>query len=117
VNEDLLLRAVYDVLSSKAPPREEVATAARRRFARSTTISALRYLTDAAITPAPPTVVPRAALILPPQWQQPQAEIATREPLDALSWLLTECDHARFANHDDAFALAVRRSLCAPSKS
>jgi glycosyltransferase involved in cell wall biosynthesis len=115
VNEDLLLRAVYDVLSSKPPARDEIAATAHGRFARSTTIDALRYLTDAVIMPGPPTVVPRVALALPPEWQQPQAEIDTREPLDALSWLLTECDHARFAAHDHAFTLEIRRSLCAPS--
>src|SRR6185503_16294497 len=45
VDEDQLLRAVYEVLSAPVPPdRSTIAAAARRRLGRSATIGLLAYL-------------------------------------------------------------------------
>jgi glycosyltransferase involved in cell wall biosynthesis len=114
VHEELLLRAVYDVLSSpRPPPRREVAAIARRRFGRSATIGLLGFLVDGAPR-QPMAALPPARIELPGEWRQPLAEIAARDAMDALSWFWDGCDHDRFAAHDPEFAADVRRSLCVP---
>jgi len=51
---------------------------------------------------------------LPRAWDQALAEIATRDPLDALARFWDGCDHDRLAGWDDEFVAEVRRSLCVP---
>jgi hypothetical protein len=112
VQEERLLRAVYEVLSSPRPPRrEEVAAIARSRFGRSTTIRMLGYLVDGnGSGPSPASPTPAAEL--PAEWRSPLAEIARRDPLDVLTWLWRECEHERLAAEDGRFVAHVRRSLC-----
>ncbi|MGW5418788.1 glycosyltransferase family 4 protein [Streptomyces sp. NPDC003943] len=133
VNEDLLLRAVYEVLSAPWPPARQVVSAtARRRFGRSATIGLLSHLADDGpgspaspepsappAPPEPPAPPPEpigsggsADLALPTAWQDPLAEIAGRAAPDALKWFWDTCDHARYGVHDEAFAAGVRRALC-----
>lgn len=117
VNEEKLLRAVYDVLSAPDPPgRLGVADVARRRFGRSTTIRLLDHLTgaDPARPPAPAgsALLAPTAVELPSAWREPLAAIARGTPAQALSWFFRDCDHARFSAHDAAFAVHVRRVLC-----
>ncbi|UQX04552.1 glycosyltransferase family 4 protein [Streptomyces sp. RerS4] len=117
VEEELLLRAVYDVLSAPRPPRrEEVSATARRRFGRSATIGLLSHLAGdvprAAMFGRPP--VAPAGVALPAAWHAPLAEIANRDAADALRWFWDACDHARFGAYDDEFAAGVRRALCVP---
>ncbi len=58
VNQTLLLRTVYDVLTGPRPPRHEISATARRRFGRAHTI---RCFTD----PPPPYRGPPARLSVP----------------------------------------------------
>jgi glycosyltransferase involved in cell wall biosynthesis len=115
VDEEGLLRAVYDVLSSpRLAPRAEVAAIARSRFGRSRTIRLLGYLANGnGSNPAP--IAPAELAGLPREWRQPLAELERRENLDALRWFCDECDHERFATHDSEHAAQVRRSLCVPA--
>ena len=112
VQEERLLRAVYEVLSSPRPPRrEEVAAIARSRFGRSTTIRMLGYLVEG--NGSGPSPAARAAPAkLPTEWRSPLAEIAGRDPLDVLTWFWRECEHERLAAEDGRFVADVRRSLC-----
>lgn len=114
VREDMLLRALYDVLGSPRPPRRrEIADRARSRFGRSTTIRLLGYLADGTSPPRRSTARP-AAIELPDGWSQPLAELARRPPLDALAWFWDDCDHDGFGDQDnEEFVAEVRRSLCA----
>ena len=90
-----------------------MAAAAQRRFGRSITIGQLGYLAGGAPHPTP-TSVPPAAIELPGDWRHPLAEIASRDPQDALAWYWHDCNHERFGSHDGEFAGQVRRSLCVP---
>ncbi|MGH3932589.1 MAG: glycosyltransferase family 4 protein [Pseudonocardiaceae bacterium] len=114
VDEEQLLRAVYEVLSAPHPPeRREVSATARRRFGRSATIGLLGYLADG--VPRPPAAsIPPTGLELPAEWHSPLAEIAGRDPLDALTWFWDSRNHEHVGVHDDDFAARVRRSLCVP---
>lgn len=112
VDEDALLRAVYDVLSNPcSPPRQEISATARRRFGRSATISLLGYLGGRSSRPPLAQIAP-VAIDVPAEWEMPLAEIAGRDAPDSLAWFWTGCDHERFAAQDDDFSRAVRRTLC-----
>ena len=114
VDEERLLRAVYDVLSSPQPEsRAEVAAIARRRFGRSTTIGLLGYLANGNGSGPRPTRPPELPN-LPTEWRQPLAELERREELDALRWLFEGCDHERLAARDAEHAAQMRRWLCVP---
>lgn len=118
VNEELLLRAVYDVLSAPQPhERQEVSATARRRFGRSATIGLLSHLTGRVPLPPPLLPVAPAGIALPAEWHAPLTEIANRDALDALRWFWDACDHARFGAYDDEFAAGVRRALCVPRQN
>ena len=110
-DEAKMLRAVYEVLSDPRPPRRaEVATIARRRFGRSNTI---RLFDDPATSPtAPPAAA--ADLDLPSTWREPLAEIARRDPKDAISYFWHDCDHAALGCADGELVAEVRRALCVP---
>jgi len=118
-DEDKLLRAVYDVLSSPCPPcRADVAAQARSRFGRSRTIRLLDHLVAA--EPAPPIAMSHtdlvpAAVELPVAWREPLAAIARGTPIQALSWFLHDCDHDNLAAEDETFAARVRWALCQPA--
>jgi glycosyltransferase involved in cell wall biosynthesis len=111
VDEERLLRGVYDVLSSPCPPRrEDVSAIALRRFGRSRSIRQLSYVAGG---PRPgPSPVPPARLDLPAAWRAALAEIAHTDPMDALARFCDGRDAERLAEHDDAFAIDVRRTLC-----
>jgi len=115
---ELLLRAVYDVLSSPRPPPGEVAATAQRRFGRSGSIRLLGYLAgDLVRQPADrpgPALPMRTRVELPREWRGPLTEIGMREPEDALSWFWHDCDQVGLSSFDTQFAMAVRRSLCMP---
>lgn len=95
VSEEHLLRAVYDVLSSPAPPSPDLVSAtARRRFGRSRTLACLDYLTGG---PLPPVAHVRPAeLDVPPAVERDRVASDDPDP-DAADALL---------------AVAVRRALC-----
>jgi glycosyltransferase involved in cell wall biosynthesis len=115
VPEELLLRAVYDVLSAPQPPsREEISATALRRYGRCTTIGLLGHLAGEGIRQRPERLIPAlpAPLGLPRVWQRPLAEIANRDPMDALLWFWQSCDHGHLGTHDEAFAVQIRQSLC-----
>ena len=42
----------------------------------------------------------------------PLHEIASRDPLEGLTWFWRECEHERLAAEDGRFVAHVRRSLC-----
>ncbi len=117
-NEQQLLRAVYDVLSTPCgPAREAISLAARQRFGRSRTIGLLEYLGADSARPTAsangsPATDGAPVVQLPPAWREALAEIAERTPADALAWFWHDCDHARLGAHDGRFAAQVRRSLC-----
>jgi hypothetical protein len=91
---ELLLRAVYDVLSSPRPPRDDVASAALRRFGRSGTIRLLGYLAgEPSRDPAGWNGV-ASRVELPREWRQPLAQMGTGAPVDALRWFWHDCDQA-----------------------
>jgi glycosyltransferase involved in cell wall biosynthesis len=121
VPEELLLRAVYEVLSAPRPPaRAEISANARRRYGRSSTIRLLAHLAGEDTgrpqqwpPPAPPAPA-SAPVELPRQWKRALAGIGNREPDEALSWFWHGCDHRRLGAHDDEFAVQIRRSLCQP---
>jgi hypothetical protein len=115
VDEDSLLRGVYEVLSTAhRPAREHVSATARRRFSRSVTLGLLAYLAGGVPRSEKAAVHP-ADIELPSEWCAPLAEIARRDAMGALAWFWEECDHERFSACDDDFAAAVRRSLCVSS--
>ncbi|HEV3258393.1 MAG TPA: glycosyltransferase family 4 protein [Gemmataceae bacterium] len=117
VDEDALLRAVYDVLSR--PPslsRSEISAAAHAAFSRSLAIRLL----DFTLKPAPPCS-PQAlgwtpdCLPLPCRWRAVIAYIGSA-PLDvAVAACLRSEGHADLAKHDDGFQLAVRQFLASPA--
>jgi glycosyltransferase involved in cell wall biosynthesis len=112
VDEAKLLRAVYDVLSDPAPPpRADISAIARRRFGRSTTIRLFDH--DGPLGPVQPAA---AALDLPPAWNGALAELAARDPEDAISYAWHGCDHRRLAEADGHLVTAVRRSLGRPQE-
>jgi glycosyltransferase involved in cell wall biosynthesis len=115
--EELLLRAVYEVLSDPRPPsRDEISATARRRFGRSATIGLLGYLAGEESSEPPKRLAPALPMPVefPRQWQQSVGEIANRKAGDALSWFWHGCDHVHLGAHDDEFAVQIRRSLCDP---
>jgi len=115
VREDSLLRGVYDALTSPArSDRAEIASIARRRFGRSTTIRRLSYLVDGAATAPAMTATPRH-VELPAKWRHSLNEIAVRDRRDVVSWFWNACDHEDLAAYDAQFADRVRRSLCQPA--
>lgn len=116
VDEEGLLRAVYDTLSApRRPAAREVSAAARRRLGRSHTIRLLDYLAGrAARRPGAPAGPPTPEL--PGAWRRPLGEIARRPPREALAWFWDGCDHGRLGAEDAEFAGAVRRSLCVPAE-
>jgi glycosyltransferase involved in cell wall biosynthesis len=115
---ELLLRAVYDVLSSPRPPRHDVAAAARRRFGRSGTIGLLGYLAGETVRDLPAGTgavsLARARVELPREWRRPLAQILKGEPMDALRWFWHDCDQVGLSSFDGQFAVRVRQSLCVP---
>ncbi|MDQ4098715.1 MAG: glycosyltransferase family 4 protein [Actinomycetota bacterium] len=112
VDEQLLLRAIYDVLSSpRRPPRAEISAHAIARFGRSTSIANLEYLADGAPSEPPCGAAP-AYLPLPTAWEPSLAELSSREPSNALAWFWQDCDHGALAGSDGEFSAEVRRSLC-----
>jgi glycosyltransferase involved in cell wall biosynthesis len=115
VDEDAMLRAVYEVLSApERTDRRNLSITARQRFGRSTSIGMLAYLSGGASRPAT-AVIPPAAVDVPGEWRTPLAEIDGRAPMDALSWFWSECEHERFSAFDAGLVTAVRRSLCPPA--
>jgi glycosyltransferase involved in cell wall biosynthesis len=123
VDEELLLRAIYDTLSDPRPaPRQKVSMIATRRFARSRMLRKLSYLVRGEHPPRASTAhPPRGASAVPPpptlpeSWRRSLEQISRSRPEDALSWLLERCDHDCLIAHDDEFAASVRRSLCPPA--
>jgi hypothetical protein len=117
-DEAALLRGVYDVLSSAAPPdRAAIAAIAQRRFGRSRTISLLRHLSDGVDGLPGPRPAPPAALELPPPWQ---AELAELTAVDRSRALARCWDHDRLhqlAVADGEFVAQVRRSLAVAPES
>ena len=114
VDEQPLLRAVYEVLSAPhPPPAGEVAAAARRRFGRSETIRVLDHLAGG--SPAGPVdgVAP-AGLELPGEWRAALVEVTEGERPEAVPWFWRHCDDGSLASHDEAFVGHVRRLLCRP---
>lgn len=121
IDEELLLRAIYESLSDPRPAaREEISAIARRRFSRSRTLQQLAYLAGEAPGPmsVPPALRIGATSIgqtthwLPRSWSDALERVSQGEPTDALKWLFERCDHDRLAAHDQEFAASVRRSLC-----
>jgi glycosyltransferase involved in cell wall biosynthesis len=112
--DELLLRAVFDVLSARErPARGEISAAARRRFGRSRTIGLLAHLAGRRPRPAP--AASPAAVSLPEAWRPPLGELARRAPAEAVSWFWEGCDHGRLGAHDGELIAAVRRALCVPA--
>jgi hypothetical protein len=138
VDEQRLLRAVYEVLSAPDPPvAGEVAAAARRRFGRSATIGVLDYLAGGSPAPAGPPAcrspagpldgvgvapagplarvgVAPAGLELPGEWRAALVEVAEGERPEAVPWFWRRCGDGSLAAHDEAFVGQVRRLLCPP---
>jgi glycosyltransferase involved in cell wall biosynthesis len=112
VDDELLLRAMYDVLSCPGPPpRSEVSAHALARFGRSRSIGLLRHLAGST-DPEPSVAVAPARLALPAAWCEPLAELTRRDLPDAVAWFWDDCDHQRLGRLDGEFSAAVRRSLC-----
>ena len=115
VPEELLLRAVYEVLSAPRPPsRDEISASARRRYGRSATIGLLGYLAGEGSRPPQDELIPAlpARIELPGEWQRSLGEMANREAGDALRWFWHSCDHGHLGAYDDEFAIQIRRALC-----
>lgn len=108
-----LLRAVYDVLTTRRPSREDIADVARRRFARSQTMGLLRNLVDGSAR-RPGSAVAPARLELPGPWREELAKQAAQRPEEALAWCWRQAEHDRLAELDGEFEVQVRRALCVP---
>ncbi len=112
VSEELMLRALYDVLSARDPvPPATIAAAARQRFCRATTIRMLAHV----IAPEPgepASDIQPAALALPPPWEQGRQSMASLSPHEVLPWLWASAEPRTEGEHDAEFVAAVRRWLC-----
>ena len=115
VDDEMLLRAIYDALSSPhLPQRNVISQVARSRFGRATTIQQLSYLTSR----ARPVDLPIAlasrvgAPALPDAWRAPLRRLTRSNPAAALAWFFDACEHRRLAAHDGEFSTSVRRALC-----
>jgi glycosyltransferase involved in cell wall biosynthesis len=118
VPEELLLRAVYEVLSAPRPPsRDEISASALRRYGRSATIGMLGHLAGEGVRQPRERLAPAlpARIELPGEWQRSLDEMANREAEDALLWFWQSCDHVRLSAYDDGFAVQIRRTLCQPA--
>lgn len=113
VDEDALLRAVYDYLSARQRlDPQEIAAAAQARFCRCRTIHVLDYLRGAPCITQPSCAgIPRTGLVLPPAWETALGEVARLDPRAALAWLWQSDQHKQFASYDNGFQRSVRRYL------
>ena len=116
VDEERMLRAVYEVLSAPAPlPRARIARAARSRFCRSRTIRSLAHIMDPAArahpAAAPESLAP-ADVAWPPAWRRGLAAAGRMSAAEALAWMWRPRGHAAASRHDAAGVAAVRVALC-----
>jgi glycosyltransferase involved in cell wall biosynthesis len=110
VNEELLLRAIYDALSKPSlPPREVIARAAQKRFCRARTLAVL--------TARPPIRTSRCRLLLPSGWQRALDDIRRASPQAALAHLWDHAEHGILSSADDSFRNTVRRVLSEEARS
>ncbi|MGO9419285.1 glycosyltransferase family 4 protein [Roseiarcus sp.] len=116
VDEERLLRSIYDVLSSTRPPSsDEISAAALRRFGRSHTIRLLAHLTSTAPSEVQPAALPARSFALPPAWLDALSEMDRLPQSEVTSWMWTHEAHARLCDHDAEFVKSVRLNLCDPA--
>lgn len=113
VNEELLLRAIYDALSTPGPvPRETIARVAQQRFCRSRTI---RVLTASARPPLM-TTCPRE-LALPSGWQRALDNIQRLSREATLPHLWNDAEHGTLSGADCVFQNTIRTVLSEEARS
>jgi glycosyltransferase involved in cell wall biosynthesis len=113
VNEERMLRAIYDVLSSPSTiPAEEIAAAGRAHFCRSQTIRLLEHVVSPRSGHAKPDQLAPADLSLPLTWTCELHEMAHLPPMDALTRLWNLPVSRDLERHDDQLRETVRFSLC-----
>jgi len=110
VDEERMLRAIYEVLSAPEPiPPARIAEVARSRFCRSRTIRSLAHVVEP--EPAPASEVAPVDVAWPPSWRRSLADVDDMSAAEALAWIWRP-GHAAQSRHDAAGVAAVRVALC-----
>jgi glycosyltransferase involved in cell wall biosynthesis len=112
-SEASLLRAIYAALAlPAAATRDEIASAARRRFCRSRTLGVLGYLADPTReAPSPAVGICGLDVAIPDGWGVAATRMAAMSPRDALKHLWDGRAHRTLSGGNEAFRVAVRRAL------
>ncbi len=106
VDEERMLRAIYEVLSSPEPiPSERIAAVAHDRFCRSNTIRLLDHIREGQ---PDEDHLPPADVAWPPAWRERLAE----PEAGSLAWMRQTSLHAEASQHDPDGIAAVRLALC-----
>jgi hypothetical protein len=112
VDEEHMLRAIYDILTSPKPiPPERIAAEARRRFHRTRTIHLLDYMLNPNFAEVAPDRIPPAEIPLPNTWNREFQEMARLPPLEALSRMWNSRLSKRLEKDNRQFQDVVRMSL------
>jgi len=112
VNEEQLLRAIYDVLSTSNPvPSELISATAINRFDRSKTIQLLSHLVANDSFEARPTAALTHTFPLPRDWNDALRDAECLPSAELLPWFWKIYNDQRLVEHDQEFVTAVRLSL------
>jgi hypothetical protein len=112
VSEASLLRAIYVALAlPTGTTRDEISSAARRRFGRPHTLRLLSYLADASLEPPTPSVEAGLDLPIPEEWQRAAERISAMSPRDALDHLWDGRAHRKLSAENGSFRITVRTAL------
>jgi glycosyltransferase involved in cell wall biosynthesis len=113
VDEDSMLRAIYDVLSAPdRVPANEIASIARQRFGRSRTIRLLDHVVAENPGLCPVVALPPARLELRPAWAEAIAETDQLSPQSALQHFWEGPGREDLEGWDEEFVHSVRSALC-----
>jgi hypothetical protein len=109
VNEEKMLRAIYEVLSDPSPPSAaELADIARKRVGRENTIHLLSHLIEDNPPPTTSSSLEPAVLDLPIGWKQELEHLGTLTPGNAIDRLWNNPDI-----HDlELDNSGIKRSVC-----
>ena len=113
VNEELLLRAIFDALSTTTPiPSDIISATALSRFDRSNTIQLLSHVTSEGPFEARRAENTEISIALPPAWTDSLRQMDSLPSSKLLSWFWNTDDHERLRDHDPEFVATIRLRLC-----